>query len=142
MSFKVGEHTPKYMLKRLAERYYPRAFVYRRKAGFGVPFFRWLSQPDYRPFLDAVRRGFMVQSGGLAPKRARKLANRARSGRDLCAANTAWTLGAFERWRRLFVDGEGKALAAAPRVDQSSRVHALVLGDDVPAPSPVPSGLE
>lgn len=39
---KVRNRTGKYLLKRLAEKYFPREFVHRRKMGFGIPVAAWL----------------------------------------------------------------------------------------------------
>lgn len=42
---KVQRRTGKYLLKRLAEKYFPRDFVHRRKMGFGIPVADWLRGP-------------------------------------------------------------------------------------------------
>lgn len=42
---KVRHRTGKYLLKRLAERYFPREFVHRTKMGFGIPLAQWLRGP-------------------------------------------------------------------------------------------------
>lgn len=39
---KVQRRTGKYLLKRLAEKYFPREFVHRPKMGFGIPVAAWL----------------------------------------------------------------------------------------------------
>jgi asparagine synthase (glutamine-hydrolysing) len=39
---KVQNRTGKYLLKRLAEKYFPREFVHRKKMGFGIPVAQWL----------------------------------------------------------------------------------------------------
>lgn len=39
---KVQNRTGKYLLKRLAEKYFPREFVHRKKMGFGIPVAKWL----------------------------------------------------------------------------------------------------
>jgi len=53
--FKVRQRTGKYLLKKLAERYYPKDFVHRRKMGFGIPLDSWLRGP-FRALLDDVLR--------------------------------------------------------------------------------------
>ena len=55
MEFKVNKRTGKYLLKKLAERYYPASFVHRRKMGFGIPLVEWLGGP-LRQFLEATLR--------------------------------------------------------------------------------------
>lgn len=43
--FKVKGRVGKYLLKKLAERYFPAGFVHRRKMGFGIPLGDWLRGP-------------------------------------------------------------------------------------------------
>ncbi len=52
---KVKNGTGKYLLKRLAERYFPQEFVHRRKMGFGIPLVAWMRGP-FRSLLDDVLR--------------------------------------------------------------------------------------
>src|SRR5208337_2972439 len=42
VEFKVRRGVGKYLLKRLAERYFPASFVHRPKMGFGIPLAEWL----------------------------------------------------------------------------------------------------
>lgn len=55
VDLKVNRGTGKYLLKRLAERYFPSAFVHRTKMGFGIPLADWLRGP-LRPLLEATLR--------------------------------------------------------------------------------------
>ncbi|OQX10980.1 MAG: asparagine synthase (glutamine-hydrolyzing) [Desulfobulbaceae bacterium A2] len=43
--YKVRNQVGKYLLKKLAERYFPVTFVHRRKMGFGIPLSQWLHGP-------------------------------------------------------------------------------------------------
>jgi asparagine synthase (glutamine-hydrolysing) len=45
LALKVRAGVGKYLLKRLAERYFPSEFVHRRKMGFGIPLGDWLRGP-------------------------------------------------------------------------------------------------
>ncbi len=45
ISYKVNNRVGKYLLKRLAERYFPTNFVHRRKMGFAIPLADWLHGP-------------------------------------------------------------------------------------------------
>lgn len=54
-AYKVKNGVGKYLLKKLAERYFPREFVYRRKMGFGIPVADWLRGP-LRPLLEDTLR--------------------------------------------------------------------------------------
>ncbi|MGE0315545.1 MAG: asparagine synthase (glutamine-hydrolyzing) [Lautropia sp.] len=59
--FKVRNGVGKYLLKRLAERHFPAAFVYRRKMGFGIPLALWLRGP-LRPLLERTLRNRELMS--------------------------------------------------------------------------------
>lgn len=52
---KVKNRVGKYLLKKLAERYFPVDFVHRRKMGFGIPLADWLRGP-LRPILEHTLR--------------------------------------------------------------------------------------
>jgi asparagine synthase (glutamine-hydrolysing) len=45
VELKVKNQIGKYLLKKLAERYFPEQFVHRRKMGFAIPIAEWLSGP-------------------------------------------------------------------------------------------------
>lgn len=45
VSLKVQGRIGKYLLKRLAEKYFPHDFVHRKKMGFGIPLVDWLRGP-------------------------------------------------------------------------------------------------
>jgi asparagine synthase (glutamine-hydrolysing) len=55
VSMKVKDRVGKYLLKRLAERYFPRSFVHRRKMGFGIPLAEWLKGPLRHTLVDVLR---------------------------------------------------------------------------------------
>ena len=45
VQYKVKDRVGKYLLKKLAERYFPANFVHRPKMGFGIPLAAWLRGP-------------------------------------------------------------------------------------------------
>jgi asparagine synthase (glutamine-hydrolysing) len=45
VEYKVRNRIGKYLLKKLAERYFPLSFVHRKKMGFGIPLAEWLRGP-------------------------------------------------------------------------------------------------
>lgn len=55
VSLKVRRGVGKWLLKRLAERYYPKDFVHRRKMGFGIPLVSWLRGPLAGLLADVLR---------------------------------------------------------------------------------------
>lgn len=55
VGYKVKNGVGKSLLKKLAERHFPKEFVHRRKMGFGIPLAKWLRGP-LRPLVEAVLR--------------------------------------------------------------------------------------
>lgn len=55
LKFKVRNQSGKYLLKKLAERYFPVEFVHRRKMGFCVPLDAWLRGPLRQMLEDVLR---------------------------------------------------------------------------------------
>lgn len=49
---KIKNGVSKYFLKKLAEKYYPKKFVYRKKRGFGVPMDKWIRSELKELFYD------------------------------------------------------------------------------------------
>lgn len=103
---KVHNHTGKYLLKRLAEKYFPPEFVHRRKMGFGIPVADWLRGP-LREHTEAVildpsimepldlatiRRSWTTLTGGTSPTHSAESAR-------------IWTLLMYGQWRLLDRDG-------------------------------------
>jgi len=52
---KVKDRVGKYLLKKLAERYFPAEFVHRRKMGFGIPLAAWLRGPLRKVMNETLR---------------------------------------------------------------------------------------
>lgn len=69
MEFRIRNGSGKYLLKRVAERYLPKAIIYRKKQGFGVPLAYWF-KGDLRDYVRSVlfdhqakQRGFLISMG-------------------------------------------------------------------------------
>ena len=96
-SLKVNRGIGKYLLKRLAEKYFPAPFVHRRKMGFGIPLADWLRGPLH-PLLDDV----LADAEVMAPLDAAVI----RNSRTEFAANVGghesrlWTLLMYGLWKR------------------------------------------
>ncbi|MBN1576239.1 MAG: asparagine synthase (glutamine-hydrolyzing) [Chitinispirillaceae bacterium] len=93
-SYKVRGRCGKYVVKKLAERYLPRSVIYRKKAGFPVPWQKYIRDIDRRIFQD----GFMQEYFH-------------RSFEDMLFwtthdENLLFTAIALELWGRLFVRKE------------------------------------
>lgn len=62
VKYKIKNGVGKSLLKSLAERHFPKEFVYRRKMGFGIPLAKWLRGP-LRPLVERTLR----DEGTMAP---------------------------------------------------------------------------
>ena len=94
--YKVKDRVGKYLLKKLAERYFPSEFVHRRKMGFGIPLADWLRGP-----LRNVLRETLLDAGLMAPLSAMVTE---RTLREFDAGRNAhesrlWALLMFGAWR-------------------------------------------
>lgn len=97
IAFKVRGQVGKYLLKRLAERYFPKEFIHRRKMGFSIPLAEWLRGP-LRPMLEDVLRDPITMSplnqGVISNTLQEFLSHNLNHGARL------WTLLMFGVWRR------------------------------------------
>jgi asparagine synthase (glutamine-hydrolysing) len=97
VSFKVRNGTGKYLLKKLAERYYPADFVHRPKMGFGIPMVSWLRKPLGGMLVDVLRDPACMAPLNLAEIEAHL--RRFIAGQDDEAA-LLWPLFMYGLWRR------------------------------------------
>ena len=96
-NLKVRNGTGKYLLKKLAERFYPRSFVYRGKMGFGIPLATWLRGP-----LATIRDDVLSDPATMSPLHHPAIArclDRFVSGDD-DEATRLWYLLMYGLWRR------------------------------------------
>ena len=102
VTMKVRDRTGKYLLKRLAEKYFPREFVHRKKMGFGIPVAQWL-RCELRGHVEAL----ILDDSLMAPLRMPTV--RA-SWQRLLAANGAaseaeagrvWALLMYAQWQAM-----------------------------------------
>ena len=54
VEYKINNGTGKYLLKKLAERYFPADFVHRPKMGFGIPRAEWLRGPLHKVLTETL----------------------------------------------------------------------------------------
>lgn len=96
-SLKVRHGTGKYLLKKLAERYFPADFVHRRKMGFGIPMVAWLRGP-----LSPLLQDVLCDSVCTTPLDHVEVGSHLKrfvAGRDDEAA-MLWPLFMYGLWRR------------------------------------------
>jgi len=98
VAFKVRGRQGKYLLKRLAERYFPREFLSRRKMGFGVPLAEWLRGP-----LRPVAQEVLADPTAMAPLNSAFIRDVATQFFDAGLTrhdSRVWILVMYGLWRR------------------------------------------
>ncbi|MBK34550.1 MAG: asparagine synthase (glutamine-hydrolyzing) [Gemmatimonadetes bacterium] len=100
---RVPNLTGKYVLKKAAEAYLPKRFVYRKKKGFPMPLLKWLSGD----FGEEARNLILSQAGGchrfLELEHIQYLFDYCRRVKD---HRPLYCLLSFELWYRTFILGE------------------------------------
>jgi len=102
LKYKVGHQVGKFLLKKLAERYFPVNFVHRPKMGFGIPMAAWMRGP-----LRKVLHETLLDTHLMAPLSDAVIKRTIRefdAGDDLHTSRL-WSLLMFGCWRRVQVAG-------------------------------------
>ncbi len=96
--------TGKYILRRAVQDLLPAEIIRRRKAGFGAPIRKWLSDDLGEMVAELLSPGAIRNRGVFHAPSVQALIDQHRSGQ---ADNTyrIWALLTFEIWSQLFVDG-------------------------------------
>jgi asparagine synthase (glutamine-hydrolysing) len=109
MKFRHG--IPKYLLKKVAERYLPTANIHRKKQGFGVPLEYWF-KGDLKDYMHDMLLDRRARERGLiAPGKVAELIRRYESGR-MELATSIWMLVILETWCRIYLDQKPTQSAA------------------------------
>jgi len=104
--FKINNGTPKYLMKKLLERYLPKELVYRRKWGFPAPIGDWLSR-DLSYLVDKWLDPQRIRSQGLFnEKRVSYYVNAFRGGKKY-HDKRLWSLIFFQMWHSKYIEGNG-----------------------------------
>lgn len=94
---KVRRMETKYILKKLAERYYPKDFIYRKKWGFGAPVKQWL-RGKLRARCEEVLSVENISAAGLVdPQITQKLVKEHVSG-EKTHTSKVWALFCLHVW--------------------------------------------
>jgi asparagine synthase (glutamine-hydrolysing) len=97
VNFKVNNGVGKYLLKKLAERYFPKNFVHRPKMGFGIPLADWL-RGSLRDTLEATLRdrdAMAPLDAGVVRKALDEFLNH-----NVNHSSRLWALLMFGLWRQ------------------------------------------
>lgn len=102
IALKTRAWTGKYLLKRLAEKHFPAAFVHRRKMGFGIPVAAWLRGSLRRHVEDVILDpATMAPLDMQAVRTAWTRLLRAEGAPLAAEAGRVWALLMYGHWRRL-----------------------------------------
>ena len=102
--FKINNGTPKYLMKKLLERYLPKELVYRRKWGFPAPIGDWLSR-DLSYLIDKWLAPQRIKSQGLLnEKRVSYYVSEFRSGKKY-HDKRLWSMIFFQMWHSKYIEG-------------------------------------
>lgn len=95
---KVRGGVGKYLIKKLAERYFPNEFVYRQKMGFGIPLKSWLHGPMFSMVKDVL-----LDPASMAPLNhdlVRRYFLEFEKGAYAAEPTRIWVLLMYGLWRR------------------------------------------
>jgi len=105
--------TGKYIIKKLAERYFPRSFVYKRKEGFGVPLKKYFDDPKgMGRYYDLLRDKRTSERGIFDSNRLAELVDKTRHcthASDELFEGLIWSIINLELWCRIYLDQHGCA---------------------------------
>jgi asparagine synthase (glutamine-hydrolysing) len=105
VEFKVSGGIGKYLLKKLAERYFPPSFVYRGKMGFGIPVGDWLRGPLRRSVEITLQDAGLMAPLNLGP--ISKVMRDFYSG-ETKHSSRVWALFMYGNWKRYVAEGDGQ----------------------------------
>lgn len=92
VNLKIRNNQTKYLLKKVAERYIPKANIYRAKAGFPVPWTTYLSQVNKNIF----KGGFLVNFLNITNEQFEQFM-------DNCSADLLFSMLSIEIWGRIHI---------------------------------------
>lgn len=103
-SMKLHGIVKKHLLKKIAERYFPKGFIYRKKMGFSSPIVLWL-RGDIQPFMRHVlNRKSLLKAGLLNPDTVELLIQEHVSRRHNHDTKL-WSLMMLMLWYDAYIDG-------------------------------------
>jgi asparagine synthase (glutamine-hydrolysing) len=121
LSYKYGNKTGKYLVKKMAADFFPKDFIHRQKMGFPVPIDRWMSQGRLRNMMREVfssesfrQRGYfdadmVLKQFDAFPSLPNRRFFHTRSYQRILL----WRIFNFEIWARLFLDADFERVIGA-----------------------------
>lgn len=104
--YKIKNGEPKYLMKKLLQRYLPDELVYRRKWGFPAPIGNWLKR-DLAYLIDTwLDIGTIKKQGLLNEKMVQEYVTAFRNGKQY-HDKRIWSLIFFQMWYKKYFEGNG-----------------------------------
>jgi asparagine synthase (glutamine-hydrolysing) len=104
--YKIRQGVPKYLMKKLLERYLPKELVYRRKWGFPAPIGDWLTR-DLAYLIDKWLDADRIKSQGLLnEKMVARYVQAFRAGKNY-HDKRIWSLIFFQMWYEKYFEADG-----------------------------------
>jgi len=103
INLKMKGTTPKYILKKVMEKYLPHEVIYRPKVGFGAPVRRWVTHDLDEMIQDYLSESCLTRRGIFDTKGVQQLISDNKKG-TVDASYAVFGLLAIESWMRQFVD--------------------------------------
>lgn len=106
----------KYVLKKVASRYFSREFIMKPKEGFGVPLGRWMQHKNFAPFLMLPLESRSLKRGWWKESELREVIDVHKSGQgtDKSAESIPWITVNLELWARICLEGDSPDLYKTP----------------------------
>jgi asparagine synthase (glutamine-hydrolysing) len=102
-NIKLKYGKPKYLLKKLAEKYVPADAIYRKKWGFGIPIGFWFRDNLYSLLKEVLLSDKSMKRGYFNSRYVGKLVDDHLAGR-VDHTHRLWTLLCLELWHLIFID--------------------------------------
>jgi len=102
-SMKLRGPVKKYLLKKVAERYFPKSFIYRKKMGFSSPIVLWLRGDLKKYMLHVLNRKSIEKTGIIDPDTAQRYISEhldCRHNQDM----KLWSLIVFMLWYNRYIE--------------------------------------
>ncbi|MDI9542810.1 MAG: asparagine synthase C-terminal domain-containing protein, partial [Pseudomonadota bacterium] len=102
-ALKLHGFTKKYLLKKIAERYYPKSFIYRKKVGFSTPLVLWLRGELKGYMLHILNRKSVMRTGIINPDAVERYVHD-HLGLKRNYDMRLWALMMFMLWYNTYID--------------------------------------
>ena len=100
----------KYILKKVAERYFPKEFIYRKKIGFSMPINKWMREENFiKEYISILNEKRTLSRSIYNSNSIKKLINDVKFKKDSFINSNAgklWCLINLELWIRQFLENK------------------------------------